>query len=175
MTFEFEKDPTFCEIVHLVINSEGGYVNHPRDKGGPTKYGIAWNYNSGYLKSQFSMNVPTDVQKLTWKQAQQLYYDRYWLPSGAKGITDVDLAYIHFDCAVNAGVGRAALCLSRLSKDPRHYDGAGGKNRTLFMSLFLEYTAQRLRFYASARDRDVFLAGWVNRMAEVIQNSLTLD
>lgn len=174
-TLPFQADETFCRVIKLIINSEGKYSNNPRDKGGPTMYGVAWNYNAAYLHMHFGMKESTDVRNLTLDQAKQLYYDRYWLPSGGPKITDADLGYIHLDAAVNCGTGQAATFLSRLSKDPLHYDGTGGKNRTLFMSLFLEYTAQRLAFYTHCRDRDAFLEGWINRMADVIRNSLNLD
>lgn len=171
----FEKDETFSTAIKLVINTEGKFSNHPRDKGGPTMYGVAWNYNAEYLKKHFGMKEPLDIRNLTIPQARQLYFDKYWIPSGGNGITDVDLAYIHLDAAVNCGTGKAKEWLQKLSHNPYHFDGRGGKNRTLFMTLFLEYTIQRLRFYTKCRDRDVFLEGWINRMSDVLQNSLGLE
>jgi lysozyme family protein len=173
--FTFKDDSTFCSVIAHVINSEGGYSNDPRDPGGPTMYGVAWNFNGAYLKLHFGMKEPSDIKALTLDQAKQLYYDRYWLPSGAHGLTDVDLAYIHLDAAINCGTGQAQLFLKRLSKNPKDFDFTDGKNRTLAMSLFLEYTAQRISFYTHCKARDHFLAGWMNRMADVIRNSLNMD
>lgn len=171
----YKLDATFCRLIPHVINSEGKYSNNPRDRGGATMYGIAWNYNVGWLKSRLGMRNPEDIQSLTVEQASQLYYERYWLPSSGKGITDIDLAYIHLDAAINCGVGQAAAFLKRLSKNPRDFDFTGGKNRSMALSLFLEYTAQRITFYTHCKDRDVFLAGWMNRLADVVRNSLDLD
>lgn len=175
MNFTYKNGGVFLVLIPHILKSEGGYVNNPRDRGGPTKYGVAWNFNADWLKSRLGMKQPTDIKNLTLDQARQLYYERYWLASDADGLTDIDLAYIHLDTAINCGVGTAARFLHRLSVDPKHYDGTGGKNRTLFLTLFLEYTAQRLSFYTHARDRDVFLEGWINRMVDVIRNSLNLD
>lgn len=172
---EFEKDETFLKIVPLVLDSEAGYANHPKDPGGPTMRGIAWNYNADYLKLHFGFKVSSDIKKITADQARQCYYDRYWLESGGNGITDVDLAYLHFDTAVNCGVGTARKILGRLSHNPKHFDGRGGKNRTIFLQLFLEYIAHRLSYYTHCRNRDAFLEGWVNRIVETIKNAKDLD
>ena len=137
--------------------------------------GIAWNYNADWLKKNTNIQTPAMMRQLTKDQALWCYYDRYWVPSGGRGITDVDLAYIHLDAAVNCGVGQALKFLRRLSKNPKNYDFSFGKNRTLAMTLFLEYTAQRLSFYTHIRNRDRFLEGWINRMADVIKNSLDLE
>lgn len=172
---KFQDDATFLKVVPLVLDSEAGYCNHPEDPGGPTMRGIAWNYNADYLKKVFGFKTSADIKKLTADQAKQVYYDRYWLPSGGRGLTDVDLAYIHFDMAVNCGVGAAAKTLRKLSINPKNYDGSGGKNRSVFLQLFLEYTAQRLSYYTHCRNRDAFLEGWVNRIVQVIANAKDLD
>lgn len=171
----FKTDETFLKVIPLVLNSEGGYVNHSKDPGGPTMRGIAWNYNADYLKNNFGFKGPEDIKKLTADQARQCYYDKYWLASGGGGITDVDLAYIHFDMAVNCGVGAARNTLGKLSLNPKNYDGKGGKNRSLFLQLFLEYVAHRLSYYTHCRNRDAFLEGWVNRMVNVIRDAKDLD
>lgn len=172
---QYTDDPTFLKVLPLVFDSEGGYVNDPDDPGGPTNHGVAWNYNADYLKSVFGFKSSADMKKLTKEQALRLYYEKYWLPSGSHGITDVDLAYIHFDMAVNCGVGAASNALRKLSVNPKNYDGTGGKNRTLFLSLFLEYTALRLSYYTHCKKRDKYLEGWINRMVDVIRNSKDLD
>ena len=172
---EFEKDETFLKIVPLVLNSEGDYTNHPKDPGGPTNRGIAWNYNADYLRQKFGFKTAADIKKLTADKPNQLYNDRFMLASGGDGITDVDLAYLHFDTAVNCGVGTAYKMLGRLSHNPKHFDGRGGKNRTIFLQLFLEYIAQRLSYYTHCRNRDAFLEGWVNRITHVIANAKDLD
>jgi len=34
------KDARITPLIDRIIEVEGGYVNNPNDKGGPTKYGI---------------------------------------------------------------------------------------------------------------------------------------
>lgn len=170
---KYQDDPTFCAVIPHILNSEGKYTNNPHDSGGPTMFGVAWNYNVEYLTG-IGLTHDT-VRNLTLDQAKQIYFDKYYRASSGTGITDTDLAYIHLDAAINCGTGQAMTFLSRLSHNPKNYDFSGGKNRTLAMSLFLEYTAQRLKFYTHCKERDHFLAGWINRMSDVITNSLNMD
>jgi hypothetical protein len=169
--FDFEKDANFVKIVPLVLNSEGGYSNDPADPGGPTKYGIATNYNQIILREMGIFNV----KNMTYDQAKQIYYRKYWILPGCNLIPNISLQYIHFDTGVNCGVGAASKMYRSLSKNPSAFEG-GGKNKLLFTTLFLEYVALRQRYYTSLRKALVtkYLAGWINRLSDVIKNSFTL-
>ena len=78
-----------------------GYVNDPLDAGGETKFGVAKNANP-------DLNIKT----LTWDQAKDVYYRRYWLASKCDKLNG-RYAALHFDIAVNHGVTRAAIFLQR--------------------------------------------------------------
>jgi lysozyme family protein len=78
-----------------------GYGNDPDDAGGETKYGVAKNAN------------PTvDVTNLDWEGAKEIYFKKYWLTAKCDKL-DGRVAVLHFDGAVNHGVGRAAKFLQR--------------------------------------------------------------
>jgi len=81
-----------------------GYVNDPLDQGGETKYGVAKN-----------ANPDLDIHTLDWEAAMRVYYRRYWLASHCDEIATMAprLAVLHFDIAVNHGVGRAAKFLQK--------------------------------------------------------------
>lgn len=81
-----------------------GYVNDPFDRGGETKFGVAKNANRDL-----------DIAKLDWEGAKRVYFRRYWLASNCDDITLMSprLAVLHFDGAVNHGVGRAGRFLQR--------------------------------------------------------------
>ena len=160
-------DKRFCAVIPLVLNSEGGYVNDPHDPGGPTKYGIAWNFNNDIL---LSIGV-SDVKDLTLDQAREIYYLKYWLPSHANEVKDTRLAYIHFDAVVNCGVGKGSEFLRKLTRSPKFFEG-DGKNEGLFLRLFLEYVAHRILYYTSLTKQTRYLPGWMNRIAHVILNAL---
>ena len=92
-----------------ILKWEGGYVNHPSDPGGRTNLGVTqkvWEEWVGHPVTE------EDMRGLTIEMVAPLYHKRYWdavrgddLPSG------VDLCV--FDCAVNAGVGRASRFLQQ--------------------------------------------------------------
>jgi len=84
-----------------------GYVNDPLDRGGETKYGVAKN-----------ANTDLDITALDWEAAKRVYYRRYWLSSHCDELTLIAprIAVLHFDGAVNHGVGRAAKFLQQAVK-----------------------------------------------------------
>ena len=92
-----------------ILKWEGGYVNHPSDPGGRTNLGVTqrvWEEWTGKPATE------ADMRGLTIEMVTPLYKKRFWdavrgddLPSG------VDLCV--FDCAVNAGVGRASRFLQQ--------------------------------------------------------------
>lgn len=97
------------EAIKHILKWEGGYVNHKDDPGGRTNLGVTqrvWEEWTGKPATE------EDMRGLTIEMVSPLYKKRYWdavrgddLPSG------VDLCV--FDCAVNAGVGRASRFLQQ--------------------------------------------------------------
>lgn len=82
---------------------EGGYVNDPKDKGGPTNHGVTQATLSIYLRRHATIE---DVKALTLTTAKDLYLRLYWQPTGCDALpAGVDV--LLWDCAVNSGVGRA--------------------------------------------------------------------
>lgn len=172
MTFEWQQDARYVELVGRVINSEGRYVNNPKDRGGPTKFGIATNFNREALAK---LGVK-HVRDLTLDQAREIYYWKYWQAAACDKIADIRLAYIHFDAAVNHGIGGAARLLFKLSKNPRYF-AAGGKNQELWCRLFDEYLAHRIRHFTrqSEEEWDEFGRGWMNRCSDILLNSYAIS
>ena len=164
------NDPDFEAIIPAILNWEGGakLVEHPRDPGGKTKYGISERFNGERIKA-----LNTTISKLTEAQAREIYYRDYWLESEADTIHDQGLALIHFDAAVNHGVGAAKQMLAALPSKPRDFAG-DGLNKALFNELSLHYLGQRQARYASDKNADVFLEGWVNRLTRLINAHVKL-
>ena len=59
------------QLIAEVIDREGGYVNHPADRGGPTNWGItiAVARHHGYTG---------DMRALSRQQAAAIYAADYW-------------------------------------------------------------------------------------------------
>lgn len=175
MTYAYDSDEAYKQLVHLVLKVEGGYVNDPKDKGGPTNWGIAWNKNTALLKELGFVN-PTDIKNLTREQALQIYYKKYWLMCGADRLAQksLRLAYIHFDTCVNSGPGTAAKLYFRLSKSPAGFEG-GGKNLLLWRDLFLEYVGLRADFFTHCETWPEHGRGWIRqRIAALIVMAMEL-
>lgn len=160
----------FDTLVARVLKHEGGYINHPSDRGGATNLGVTQTVYDGWRKGQ---NLPArDVAKITDKEAIAIYYGLYWLPAKCADIPG-PLRHIHFDSAVNHGVRRAALLLQDAA-DVFPRDGIIGTQtlaavRAAYPPVLLaRYIAARYRFYGSIVQNDrsqlVFMAGWMRRM-----------
>ncbi|GAB4591902.1 putative peptidoglycan-binding domain-containing protein [Edwardsiella tarda] len=60
------------QIFDALLGREGGYVDHPHDKGGPTKWGIT-------EKVARAHGYTGDMRNLTRAQALEIYESDYWL------------------------------------------------------------------------------------------------
>lgn len=100
----------YAESIRRLLKSEGGFVNHPSDPGGPTNFGITLGDYRKYVKADASA---ADIRAMNVDEAKAIYRAKYWgamrgdeLPAG------VD--YCVFDYAVNSGTGRAPKVLQRV-------------------------------------------------------------
>jgi lysozyme family protein len=64
---EKEEMSKFDEIIEVVLEHEGGYVNDPKDPGGETNFGIAKR-----------SNPDVDIKNLTKAEASLIYKTKYW-------------------------------------------------------------------------------------------------
>ncbi|HAV7897385.1 TPA: glycoside hydrolase family 108 protein [Escherichia coli] len=98
------KDEIFDEI----LGKEGGYVNHPDDKGGPTKWGITEKVARahGYLG---------DMRNLTRGQALEILEADYWYGPRFDQVANLspDIAAELCDTGVNMGPSVASKMLQR--------------------------------------------------------------
>ena len=157
----------FEQCLALVLKSEGGFVNNPKDPGGMTNLGVTkriWEDYVGHTVDEAAMKAlgPADVTPLYKKN----YWDKIHgdqLPAG------VD--YACFDLAVNSGVGRAAKILQQavgVSADgvigPATLDAIEKANHR---DLATEICDLRLNFLQSLPTWATFGKGWGRRVAEV--------
>ena len=102
----------FDKCLKLVLKHEGGYVDHPRDPGGATNYGVTKKVYESYLGRECTKQ---EVKDMSLEAVAEIYKRKYWdkvrgddLPSG--------LDWCIFDFAVNAGVSRASKLLQGFLK-----------------------------------------------------------
>lgn len=131
---------------------EGGdkYTNDPVDPGGETKYGIS--------KRAYP---DVDIKSLTLAEAEQIYYNDYWLKAGCDTM-DKDLAIVVFDAAVNCGVGRTKSWLAELNEKENL---AEAKRSARWM------IQRRIQYYKDIVVKkpalQKFLKGWLNRVNDL--------
>lgn len=157
----------FDKAVDIVLAHEGGYVNHPADPGGETKYGIS------------KRSYPNeDIKNLTIARAKEIYFADFWKPYKYDQITSDSVATKIFDTAVNTGAKRAfrfaQQAANTLGKN-LVVDGIFG-NGTLaainslssdaFLSAYRTIQADYYKSIVAANpSKGVFLRGWLTRAA----------
>jgi lysozyme family protein len=99
---------TIDELIEDIIDREGGYVNHPADRGGATNWGIteAVARRQGYVG---------DMRAMPQSDAAAIYKRLYWLSPRFDAIAEraPKLAAELFDTGVNMGTGTATAFLQR--------------------------------------------------------------
>lgn len=146
----------FDTVFDRVLGHEGGYVNHPRDPGGETNWGIS--------KRSYP-NV--DIKNLTRNDAKNIYHRDFWTP-----LVDAPFAvrFQAFDFAVNSGIQTSIRKLQSAIgvADDGHW-GPISAAKLASMDLndvLMRFAAQRARFWARLSTFPTFGAGWMNRLAD---------
>lgn len=147
----------FDRAFETLIGHEGGYVNHPRDPGGETKYGIT--------KRTYPAE---DIRNLTLERAKAIYRRDFWDKVEGDDLPEA-FAFNLFDAAVNSGVGQAI----RWGQRAAHVadDGRiGPVTRKAWATLAPEVlvarmNGHRLAFMAGLSTWPTFGKGWARRIA----------
>jgi lysozyme family protein len=155
----------------LMLESEGGFSNHPSDPGGMTNLGVT----KATWESWVGREVDeAEMRGLTADKVEPLYKERYWdavrgdeLPTG--------LDYLMFDFAVNAGAVRA-IKLLQTAVGVRADGGFGPITMAAVQSidpvtLVERFSAEKVVFYRGLITFATFGNGWLNRVADVKQHA----
>ena len=147
----------FDQAFEALIGHEGGYVNHPADPGGETKFGISKRAHPG-----------EDIANLTLERAKQIYFLHYWGAAGCDVVPD-PIKFDLFDMAVNSGIKASVRTLQYAVKETP--DGLLGP-RTLqaiqsmpASRLIARFNGERLEFMTNLPTWATFGRGWARRIA----------
>lgn len=158
----------FTPSLALVLQHEGGFVDHPKDPGGATNKGVTQRVYDDWRESQ---RLPKrSVAQINGYEVGAIYRNLYWdacrcddLPAG------VD--YCIFDFAVNSGRDRAARYLQRamLILEDGHIGPVTieAANEWSAPALIDKVCALRLDFLKHLKIFDTFGRGWTRRVEEV--------
>lgn len=96
------------KYIQDLIAREGGYVNHPNDRGGPTTWGVTEQVARAY-------GYTGDMRSFPRSKAEEIYRSRYWIDPGFAWIAVImpKLAEELFDAGVNMGPQRVVKFLQR--------------------------------------------------------------
>jgi lysozyme family protein len=134
------------QLIDALLEREGGYVNNPADKGGPTNFGIT----EAVARSQ---GYAGPMQTLPREEAAEIYARLYWLRPRFDEVakrSDAVAAEL-FDTGVNMGPAVAVTFLQRaltaLNRNGRDYpdlvpDGRIGPTTLTAFDSFLKVRGQ---------------------------------
>jgi lysozyme family protein len=165
-------------LIQDVLAREGGFVDHPADRGGPTKFGVTLATLTRHLGRPATV---AELKALTQAQAGEIYRRDYLRRPQLDRLPDRIRPFL-FDAAVNHGTGRAVRFLQRVCRQAGFgalaEDGVCGaatqtaaEHAEVGMGAWLlaALIEERRRFYhrivQADRSQTVFLKGWLNRLA----------
>lgn len=159
----------FDAVMVEVLAHEGGYVNHPKDPGGETNFGIS---KRSYPKE--------DIKRLSRDRAKSIYRRDFWekirgddLPAG------VDLVVM--DASVNSGVKRGVAWAQKAAGlSAAQADGLMGPVSLRAISkanpfdVIKRACSIRMGFLRGLRTWGTFGKGWSRRVASVEAVSMSM-
>ena len=158
---------TVDTIINNIISTEGGYVDNPADKGGPTAFGISEKANP-----QAWVNGPP-----TAKEARQIYMQKYVIGPGFDKIQDKQLQAQLVDFGVNSGPAIAIKRLQEILKVP----GTGVLGTETLTALATIHPEEVNNLLVAARVKMIcrivqktpsqlqFLEGWIDRALQFLE------
>ncbi|WP_295408780.1 glycosyl hydrolase 108 family protein [uncultured Thiocystis sp.] len=156
----------FHRCIDFVLLEEGGLVNHPKDPGKLTKFGIS---QRSYPR--------LDIRRLTVADAKAIYQRDFWDRIRGDALP-VGLDLVVLDMAVNAGAVRAVQLLQQLCGVDD--DGLIGSLTLAAIQdrpsadLIESYSRLRLTYYRSLKHWPTFGEGWEARVQRSRQMALAL-
>lgn len=157
------------DFLPKLLKLEGGYVNHPNDKGGCTNKGVTLPVFKNYFGETKNCN---DLKNITEEQAEKIYKQGYWDVCMADNIQCPQVAYLIVDWAVNSGTKTAIKGVQKIVGTKP--DGVMGPitlkaiNDYPSKELFDEIKKNRKEFYENIVKKNpsqkCFIKGWFNRI-----------
>lgn len=155
----------FEKALEFLFPSEGGYNNDKDDMGGPTNMGVTQSTYNSYRKKH---NLPyKNVINITRGEAKQIYYEDYWLTSGADKVSDPKMGIVLFDTAVLHGPSKAREFYSYSGGDINKFLDIRRKS---YDNIVAKYPKQR-KFYQGWQNRVTNLQSYLKNVDTTDSNS----
>lgn len=155
----------FDTAFHDLLGHEGGFVDHPKDPGGATNWGVTERVARATGYAGHMRDFPVEMAKAIYRQ-------QYWDAVRADELPE-PLRYPTFDAAVNSGTTQAVKWLQRAVGavddgriGPETLRMANGGNAHQSARRML---GQRLRFMTELPTWPAFGRGWSKRVAALLE------
>lgn len=165
---------TTHDVIEAIIEREGGFVDSPLDRGGPTKFGVTMATLSHWTGG---IVTPSDIKALTPEVAAQIYLRLYVQKPGFELINDDRLRGLVVDSAVHHGQATVIKWLQAIVEV--EVDGVLGSTTTAAInsenahSIYLLLIAKRIRYMGNIVHQDpsqvVFINGWLSRATKFVE------
>ncbi len=171
----------FEHALKHVLEMEGGWTEDPYDPGGPTNFGITLATFGAHRRVQIEASTIGELKQalrqITSTEVQLIYQQRYWTTAKADVLPPA-LALMHFDAAVNHGVGTAARILQEcvgVAVDgeigPQTLDACA---HTPIYELLQRYAEARRARYRALGHFWRFGRGWLARVERTLERAQSL-
>lgn len=164
------------KLIPFILKWEGGFANHPNDKGGATNKGITIATFRQYMGQDATV---AQLKAMTNEQWETIFKKGFWFPFKGDYIMNQSIANICVDWAWGSGTRTAIKQVQRLVGVTD--DGIVGNitlsaiNNANSKKLFEKIKSARLSFVEAIVRRDptqkVFLKGWRNRINSISYNA----
>ena len=178
----------FLKSLALILKYEGGFSSHPFDPGGATNQGITLRtlqkFNEQYDYGDFDHNGDIDVDDIhlldTPEKVAPIYKKYFWDMMKLDDFPN-QIDFILFDFGVNSGPKNAfeilQRALNKMGQSVGAIDGVVGRKTKKALEkadkeLLIRYLLnERDIFYrkivAANPSQEIFLKGWLNRIASL--------
>ena len=152
----------FERAFEKLLGHEGGFVDHPKDPGGATRYGIT-------QRVARANGYEGDMRNLPISEAKRIARKDYWDAVRADDMPDA-VRFDLFDAAYNSHPTQATKWLQRAAGATD--DGIIGPKTLLAVrmadphKLSARFNGHRLRFLTDLKTWPTFGRGWARRVAD---------
>jgi lysozyme family protein len=174
------------QMIDIILQHEGGYINHPNDPGGHTNFGVT-------LQTLKNLRIDvngdgridsTDVKLLPIDTARRIYKEKYYYAPRINALP-LNLQPSVFDMNVNAGSASIKILQTILQVDPDGRIGpiTAAAAHAAPTSIVNDYAVARRNWYYDLADRRPQLrvfattssgkkGGWIRRAESFADSSI---
>jgi lysozyme family protein len=162
------------DAIDEVIETEGGFANHKKDRGGATKFGVTKKTYEAYMSKQTGEPYKATVKEMRQMKvetAKDVYKTMFWNEIDGDKIKNYDVAHTLLDQAIHSGPTTAIKRIQKVLgiEEDGHMGEAtvnaiNAADESELLDLFLDETEKNYRkIVKNNPSQKVFAKGWKKR------------